>query len=108
MGNELKTLQEAIVYLTDPANCREYVVALRWPNGIVWPRCGSKSEVMEKYNRWQCGSRHASRQFTLKTGTIIEDSPRGMDKWLAGMWQVVNCKNGISNYEVHRGSGVTQ
>src|SRR5262249_46397680 len=61
-----------------------------------------------KYNRWQCGSRHDARQFTAKTGTIFEDSPLGLDKWLAAMWQVVNCKNGVSSYEVHRAIGVTQ
>jgi len=103
------TLQEAILYFSDPNRCREYVVARRWPNGITCPRCGStKVTFLEKYNRWQCGSRHANRQFTLKTGTIFEDSPLGMDKWLAAMWQVVNCKNGISSYEVHRAMGVTQ
>ncbi len=109
MGTEPTTLQEAILYFSDPARCREYVVARRWPNGVICPRCGSqKVAFLEKYNRWQCGSRHASRQFTLKTGTIFEDSPLGMDKWLPAMWQVVNCKNGISSYEVHRALGVTQ
>ena len=63
---------------------------------------------LEKYNRWQCSAPHAQRQFTLKTGTIFEDSPIGLDKWLAAMWQIVNCKNGISSYEVHRMLGVTQ
>ena len=98
-----------MLYFSDLANCREYVVARRWPNGVECPRCGGTNvKFMEKYNRWQCGSRHGSRQFTLKTGTIFEDSPLGMDKWLAAMWQVVNCKNGISSYEVHRMLGVTQ
>ena len=51
---------------------------------------------------------HDSRQFTAKTGTIFEDSPIGLDKWLMAMWQVVNCKNGVCSYEVHRAIGVTQ
>ena len=63
---------------------------------------------LEKYNRWQCSARRESRQFTVKTGTIFEDSPLGLDKWLAAMWQVVSCKNGVSSYEVHRAIGVTQ
>jgi transposase-like protein len=105
----LDTLQEAIVHFSDPVNCRDYVVARRWADGVACPRCGSKSvRFLEKYNRWQCGSRHANRQFTAKTGTIFEDSPLGLDKWLAAMWQVVNCKNGVSSYEVHRAIGVTQ
>jgi transposase-like protein len=106
---EPKTLQESIVYFSDPANRREYLVAHRWPKGVVCPRCGSTKVIFqEKYNRWQCGSRHALRQFTSKTGTIFEDSPLGLDKWLLAMWQVVNCKNGISSYEIHRAIGVTQ
>jgi transposase-like protein len=109
MEQELKTLQDAIVYFSDPTNCREYVVSRRWPNGVECPRCGSKNVTfLEKYNRWQCSARHASRQFTAKTGTIFEDSPVGLDKWLMAMWQVVNCKNGVSSYEVHRAIGVTQ
>jgi transposase-like protein len=63
---------------------------------------------MPKYNRWQCGARHASRQFTVKTGTIFEDSPVSLDKWLMAMWQVVNDRNGISSYEVHRMIGVSR
>ena len=109
MVPKLSTLQEAIVYFSDPVNCREYVVTRRWPNGVECPRCSSKNVTfMERYNRWQCSARHASRQFTAKTGTIFEDSPLGLDKWLMAMWQVVNCKNGVSSYEVHRAIGITQ
>jgi transposase-like protein len=63
---------------------------------------------MEKYSRWECREKHESRQFTLKTGTVMEDSPIGLDKWLMAMWMVVNCKNGVSSYEIHRDLGVTQ
>jgi len=109
MENELTTLQDAIKYFSNPVNCREYVVARRWPNGVTCPTCGSANvKFSEKYNRWQCGSHHSMRQFTVKTGTIFEDSPLGLDKWLCAMWQVVNCKNGVSSYEVHRAIGVTQ
>ena len=102
MNKEPKTLQEAIVYFSDKDNCRDYLVARRWPNGVTCPRCGSENVTEQpKYNRWQCSSHHAniedkSRQFTLKTGTIFEDSPIGLDKWLMVMWMVVNCKNGAS------------
>ena len=106
---EPTTLQEAIVYFSDPVRCREWIIPSRWPDGVTCPRCGSKHvSFLEKYNRWQCGARHASRQFTVKTGTIFEDSPVGLDKWLMAMWQVVNDKNGISSYEVHRAIGVSQ
>jgi transposase-like protein len=106
---EPNTLQAAIIYFASPDNCREYLVAHRWPNGVSCPRCGSLNVLLQpKYNRWQCGSKHELRQFTSKTGTIFEDSPLGLDKWLLAMWQVVNCKNGVSSYEIHRAIGVTQ
>lgn len=106
---EPTSLQEAIIYFSNPANCRQYLIARRWPNGVECPRCGSKQVTYsEKYNRWQCGSHHDRRQFTLKTGTIFEDSALGLDKWLAAMWMVVNCKNGVSSYEIARDLKVTQ
>lgn len=110
MATEPAPLQETILYFSDPDNCREYLVARRWPNGIRCPTCGSQkvSPVARQNNKWQCSVAHSRRQFTLKTGTIFEDSPIGLDKWLAAMWQVINCKNGVSSYEVHRALGVTQ
>jgi transposase-like protein len=106
---EPKTLKQAIEYFADPKNCHDYLVASRWPDGVECPRCGSKNvKFSEKYNRWQCGSHHERRQFTLKTGTIFEESPLGLDKWMAAMWLIVNSKNGISSWEVSRAIGVTQ
>jgi transposase-like protein len=109
-AKEPVTLQEAILYFSSPENCREYLIARRWPDGVTCPRCCGSAKVafQSKHNRWQCSDHHDRRQFTLKTGTIFEDSPIGLDKWLAAMWQVVNCKNGVSSYEVHRAIGVTQ
>src|SRR3989475_8601654 len=110
MKREPKTLQEAIKFFSNSDNLREYLVARRWPDGVVrCPRCGSVAvSFQEKYNRYQCGKKHDLRQFTLKTGTIFEDSPIGLDKWLLAMWMVVNCKNGVSSYEIHRAIKVTQ
>ena len=106
---EPKTLQEAVLFFADSNNCREYLVARRWPNGVVCPRCGSQQlAFLSKYNRWQCAAKHAARQFTAKTGTVMEDSPIGLDKWLMAMWLVGNCKNGVSSYEIHRALGITQ
>jgi transposase-like protein len=108
-ATEPQTLQEAILYFSDPKNCRDYLVARRWPNGVECPRCGSKDVLfLEKYNRWYCRAKHDAPQFTLKTGTVMEDSPIGLDKWLMATWQIVNSKNGISSCEVHRAIGITQ
>ncbi len=104
-----KTLQEAVLFFADPANCREYMIARRWPKGVTCPRCGSKNVLfMEKYNRWHCREKHEAPQFTLKTGTVYEDSPISLDKWLMVTWMVTNCKNGVSSYEIHRAVKVTQ
>src|SRR3989475_1051705 len=109
MASEPKTLQEAILYFADPVSCREYLVARRWPSGVTCPRCGSQNVLfLEKYSRWHCREKHDAPQFTLKTGSIMEDSPIPLGKWLMAMWQIVNCKNGISSYEVHRAIGITQ
>jgi transposase-like protein len=106
---EPTTLQEAILYFADPVNCREYLVARRWPMGVSCPKCGSTNVLfLEKYNRWHCREKHPAPQFTLKTGTVMEDSPIGLDKWLTAMWMIVNCKNGVSSYEIQRTLGITQ
>jgi transposase-like protein len=110
MASQPKTLQEAILHFADPQNCYDYIVPRRWPNGVVTcPTCGSeKVSFLKNQNKWQCSTRHPKRQFSLKTGTIFEDSPLGLDKWLAAMWMLIGCKNGISSYEISRDLGVTQ
>jgi transposase-like protein len=108
--SEPKSLQEAILYFSNPDNCIDYLAIRRWPNGIVTcPACGSESvKFSEKRRTWQCASHHAKREFSVKVGTVMEDSPIGLDKWLAAMWLVTNCKNGISSYEIERDLKVTQ
>lgn len=106
---EPRTLQEAILYFSDPDNCLNYLVAKRWPNGVVCPTCGSKNVTFNASRRiWQCGSHHAKRQFSVKVRTIFEDSAIGLDKWLVAVWMLTNCKNGISSYEIAPDLGVTQ
>lgn len=111
MANETnpKTLQAAIVYFSNPQNCIDYLVARRWPDGVICPTCGRTDVTfLAKQKKWQCKSQHQRRQFSVKVGTIFEDSPLGLDKWLMTVWMITNCKNGISSYEVHRALGVTQ
>jgi transposase-like protein len=110
MGNEPITLQQAIVYFADPDNCVSFLMARRWPDGVVkCPTCGSEGVRYVPTRRvWQCKTRHAKCQFSIKVGTIFEDSPIGLDKWLMAMWMVANCKNGVSSHEVARSLGITQ
>lgn len=104
-----KTLQEAVQFFSNYENCMSYMVAKRWPNGVTCPTCSSAHVVyMASVKRWKCYSKHPVPQFSLKTGTIFEDSPLGLDKWLPVMWLLANCKNGVSSWEIHRGLGVTQ
>jgi transposase-like protein len=106
----INTLQEAIIHFGDFENCRKLIVQLRWPDGVVrCPYCGSdKLTYLKKTRVWKCYAKHERPTFSLKTGTIFEDSPVGLDKWLPALWLVVNCKNGISSCELARDLGVTQ
>jgi len=109
MALEPKTLQEAIIYFSNPDNCLNYLVARRWKDGVICPNCGSKDvSFLPSRRLWQCKTRHPKSQFSIKVGTIFEDSAIGLDKWLTAMWMVGACKNGISSYEIHRGLGITQ
>jgi len=105
-----RTLQEAILHFADYENCKQFMMELRWPDGVVrCPHCGSDHVTyLERARVWKCYSKHPLSRFSLKTGTIFEDSPIGLDKWLTAVWLIVNCKNGISSYEVHRALGITQ
>jgi transposase-like protein len=104
-----KTLIEAIRYFSDLDVAHSYFAEMRWPNGPVCPRCGSADvRYLAKYRRFQCSHTHDGRQFTVKTGSVMEDSPLGLDKWAVGFWLEVNAKNSISSYEIHRALGITQ
>jgi len=108
-GIEPKTFQDAVLVFANPAACREYLIARRWPDGVECPRCGSRNVLfLERYNRWHCREGHSAPQFTLKTRTIMENSPLGLDKWLLSMWLVANCKGSVSSYEVGRALKITQ
>jgi len=110
MVDGIKTLQQAIQHFADKENCREFMVFLRWPDGTPkCPYCGAtKLTWMAKAYQYRCYGDHKPQKFSLKTGTVMEDSPIGLDKWLPAFWLLANCKNGISSYELHRALGVTQ
>ncbi len=105
-----ETLQEAIRYFTDPDVCLAAAVKLRWQNGpVCCPTCGSTGvHFIETRRIWRCNEQHAQRQFSVKVGTIMEDSPIGLDKWLTAIWLLSSAKNGISSCELARSIGVTQ
>jgi transposase-like protein len=105
---EPKTLQEAIVYFSDPVRAFEFAVKLRWMDAeITCPRCGNAKHSFIKTRRiWFCYV--CKKQFTLKVGTVMEDSPITLDKWMTAFWAAVNCKNGISSYELGRMLGIGQ
>src|SRR5271154_4801178 len=110
MTPEPKSLQEAIVYFSNPDNCIDYIAIRRWPNGVICPVCAStKASAFNPTRRtWKCGSHQPKREFSVKVGTIYEDSPISLDKWLTATWMLTNCKNGVSSYEIARDVRVTQ
>ena len=108
--NTPTTLQEAIQHFAEYENCRAFMAEIRWPNGTVQcPYCGSeKVTFLAKARVYRCYGDHPKQKFSLKVGTIFEDSPIPLEKWLPAVWLLVNAKNGISSYEIHRALGVTQ
>jgi transposase-like protein len=104
-----KTLIEAVRYFDDPDVCNTFLAELRWPNGVICPTCGAaEPRYIATRRLWECKVKHAKKQFSVKVGTIFEDSPIGLDKWLTAVWLIANAKNGVSSYELERAIGVTQ
>src|SRR5271163_4402137 len=102
-----KTLQAAIRHFSDEQVCIDTVAALRWPKGPECPACGHKQHYyLKTQKRWKCKECH--KQFSVKLGTIFEDSPITLDKWLTALWMLVNCRNGVSSYEIAKAIGITQ
>ena len=92
--SEPKSLQEAIVYFSNPDNCIDYLAIRRWPDGrVLCPTCGSDKVKFNHDRRvWQCSTHHPLRQFSIKVGTIMEDSPLPLTSWLPAIWMIANDK----------------
>jgi transposase-like protein len=107
--SEPKSLQEAIVYFSNPDNCIDYLAVRRWPEGVICPTCGF-GRVSYNSNRrtWKCPKVHAKREFSIKVGSLCEDSAISLDKWLTALWLITNCKNGVSSCEIASAIRVTQ
>ena len=105
-----QTLQQAIQFFGDYENCRQFMIAVRWADGKVrCPYCDSEHVTyLEKARLYRCYEKHPKQKFSLKIGTVFEDSPVPLEKWLPATWLLANCKNGISSYEIASDIGVTQ
>jgi transposase-like protein len=110
MMPEPKSLQEAIIYFANPDNCIDYLAIRRWPDGkVICPTCGCETvKFSQKRRTWTCAKHHAKREFSIKVGTVMEDSPIPLDKWLTATWMILNCKNGVSSCEIAKAVRVTQ
>src|SRR5829696_1693623 len=105
--NKKSGLMQAIKYFSDPLICLEAVSKAKWADGPQCPRCESKRlSFLKTRLMWTCLD--CRKQFSVKVGTIFEDSAITLDKWLCAMWLVANCKNGVSSYEIARDLQVTQ
>src|SRR5437870_483004 len=109
-GGFPQTLHDAIKHFANEDNAFNFVKAIRWPDGVVkCPTCGSTElSFLSTRKLWKCKKAHTQRQFSVKIGTVLEDSPIALDKWLCAFWLIANAKNGISSYELSRSLGVTQ
>jgi transposase-like protein len=104
-----KHLLQATRYFADLDVCVDFVASMRWPEGVQCPHCdGKKVSYLSSRRIWKCMKAECHKQFSVKTGSVFEDSPIALDKWLTAVWLIVNCKNGISSYEIMRHVGVTQ
>ena len=102
-----QTLQQAILHFSDAETCLHFVKDLRWPDGVTCPACECKTvSFLTTRQIWKCSD--CKKQFSIKYGTIFEDSALPLTKWLPAFWLIANAKNGISSYEIHRALGVTQ
>src|SRR6266487_3409699 len=104
------TLHDAIKYFADEDHALDFMKSIRWPDGVVkCPRCGSENVFFLSTRKiWKCKAKHEKQQFSVKVGTVLEDSPIALDKWLCAFWLIANCKNGISSYELAKDIGITQ
>ncbi|MGB8478763.1 MAG: IS1595 family transposase [Acidobacteriaceae bacterium] len=104
-----QSLLQATRYFADPGVCVEFVAAMRWPDGVTCPHCENKRvSYLSSRRIWKCMAKECHKQFSVKTFSIFEDSPISLDKWLVAVWLVVNCKNGISSYEIAKDLKITQ
>jgi transposase-like protein len=102
-----QTLQQVIQHFSDEQVCIDAVAKMRWPHGAKCPACSAKEPYyLKTQKRWKC--RDCRRQFSVKLGTIFEDSPIPLQKWLPALWMLVNCRNGVSSYEIGRDLGISQ
>src|SRR5881398_1649544 len=83
-----ESLMEAVKYFADLDVCHDYLAKLKWPDGVVkCPRCNSEGVGFIRSRRmYQC--RGCRKQFSVKVGTIFEDSPLGLDKWFVAVWSI--------------------
>ncbi|HLY38567.1 MAG TPA: IS1595 family transposase [Candidatus Binatia bacterium] len=104
------TLMEAIRFFEDRDLCLAFLAQLRWPDGnVACPNCGSREiRFLSTRRLWECKTKHPKRQFSIKVGTIFEDSAIPLDKWMTAVWLLANCKNGVSSYELARDLKITQ
>ncbi len=105
-----KTLLEAINYFTNDKKCVEFLAKLRWADGKPHcPKCGSDNVCSLKTRpSYRCREAGCKKSFSLKTGSIMEDSALPITKWVPAIWFVANHKNGVSSCEVARALGITQ
>lgn len=110
MKNPLKykSLLELLKAYPDEETCIKHMEKLRWPKGIVCPLCGStrKFHHITRDNIYKCAD--CEKTFSVRKGTIFEESRLPLQKWLAASWLIASNRKGINSCQLHREIGVTQ
>lgn len=94
----------------------EFMEKQRWGSHSACPRCGSvnvyqmrdsKTGERQVDYRWRCREKHPSQQFTVRTGTVFEDSRADLRHWCFAFWRASTSKKGVSALEIHRQTGLS-
>src|SRR5438132_680306 len=114
------TLIEAVKYFDDEAVCRDFLASLRWPDGVLCAFCQSDKvgRIERKTDRrgnplpngprvlWRC--KECRKEFSVTKGTIFEDSPIPLSKWMPAIWLLTAGKKSRSSHQLAKDLGVTQ
>lgn len=103
-----KSLLQLMEHFPTEADCVKHLETLRWPKGIICPLCGSsrKFHSITRGNLYKCGD--CDKSFSVRKGTIFEESRLPLRKWFAAFWLVTSNRKGIASTQLAREIGVTQ
>jgi transposase-like protein len=102
-----KSLPQLLDYFREEKTCIEYYENIRWGDTPVCPHCGSEKPY--KTNRgYKCSNKDCHKKFTVKVGTIFQNSKISLRIWFAAIYLATTSKKGISSVQLGEQLGITQ